>query len=75
MEKKAFEEKFLQYTYLLFSPGPGIPSDFPLMFNLLENYQEHQRILGICLGHQAIGEFLEEISKIGSRPSRHQIRM
>lgn len=55
--KKAFEEKFLQYTYLLFSPGPGIPSDFPLMFNLLENYQEHQRILGICLGHQAIGEF------------------
>jgi anthranilate synthase/aminodeoxychorismate synthase-like glutamine amidotransferase len=41
----------------IFSPGPGRPAEHPLMFSILEKYSGEKPILGICLGHQAIGEF------------------
>jgi anthranilate synthase/aminodeoxychorismate synthase-like glutamine amidotransferase len=41
----------------IFSPGPGRPSDHPLMLEVLKIYAHRLPILGICLGHQAIGEF------------------
>lgn len=41
----------------IFSPGPGRPADHPLMFDILTKYSSERPILGICLGHQAIGEF------------------
>jgi len=40
---------------IVFSPGPGVPSDFPLMEHLLQFYSGVP-ILGICLGMQAIAE-------------------
>ncbi|MDQ3142386.1 MAG: aminodeoxychorismate/anthranilate synthase component II [Bacteroidota bacterium] len=45
------------YSYIMFSPGPGLPDDFPLMSYILENYKPHQKILGVCLGLQAIAKF------------------
>lgn len=42
------------YSHIIFSPGPGLPDDFPLMKYILHNYKNSQKILGICLGHQAI---------------------
>ncbi len=44
------------YDKILLSPGPGVPSDAGIMPALLEKYSETKDILGICLGHQAIGE-------------------
>ena len=41
---------------LLFSPGPGYPSEAGLMEALIARYYQEKPMLGICLGHQAIGE-------------------
>ena len=45
------------YDRVVFSPGPGIPKESGIMFDILERYGESKPILGICLGHQAIIEF------------------
>jgi anthranilate synthase component 2 len=42
---------------IVFSPGPMRPENHPLMFDILKKYHATKPILGICLGHQAIGEF------------------
>lgn len=45
-----------QYDKILLSPGPGIPSEAGIMLDLIERYGPNKSILGICLGHQGIGE-------------------
>lgn len=45
-----------QYDKILLSPGPGIPSEAGIMPELLKKYSATKSILGVCLGHQAIGE-------------------
>ncbi len=49
-------EKFKEYDKIILSPGPGIPSEAGLLKKLIEVYAPSKSILGICLGHQAIGE-------------------
>jgi anthranilate synthase component 2 len=44
------------YDRIVFSPGPGIPRESPIMFHILEKLGPSKPILGICLGHQAIIE-------------------
>ncbi len=44
------------YDKILLSPGPGVPSEAGIMPELLKKYSGSKDILGICLGHQAIGE-------------------
>lgn len=45
-----------QYDKILLSPGPGVPSEAGIMPELLKRYSASKSILGVCLGHQAIGE-------------------
>ena len=45
-----------QYDKILLSPGPGIPSEAGIMLDLIRRYGPTKSILGICLGHQGIGE-------------------
>lgn len=45
------------FDYILLSPGPGIPSQAGLMPQIIEKYHKTKSILGVCLGHQALGEF------------------
>ncbi|MDE5971090.1 MAG: aminodeoxychorismate/anthranilate synthase component II [Muribaculaceae bacterium] len=45
-----------QYDKIIISPGPGIPSEAGLMPDALKRYAGKKPILGVCLGHQAIGE-------------------
>jgi glutamine amidotransferase of anthranilate synthase or aminodeoxychorismate synthase len=49
-------EQVNNYDKIIFSPGPGIPSDFPAMDKILEKYYRTKSILGVCLGHQAIAK-------------------
>ncbi|MFQ5584528.1 MAG: anthranilate synthase component II, partial [Calditrichia bacterium] len=45
------------FDKIIISPGPGLPGDFPEIFDILEKYHTCKHILGICLGCQAIGNF------------------
>jgi anthranilate synthase component 2 len=44
------------YSLILLSPGPGIPDESGLLKAAIERYAPTKKILGICLGQQAIGE-------------------
>ncbi len=48
-----------QYNKILLSPGPGIPSEAGIMLDLIRKYGPTKSILGICLGHQGIGEVFD----------------
>jgi anthranilate synthase component 2 len=52
--EKAVEADPGAFDRIIFSPGPGLPAEFPAMFEILRRYPE-KRILGVCLGLQAIG--------------------
>ncbi len=45
------------FDKIIFSPGPGLPTESPIMANILDRYKSSKQFLGVCLGHQAIGEF------------------
>lgn len=49
-------EDLEQFDKIVLSPGPGIPSEAGLMPQVIKSYAGRKPILGICLGHQAIGE-------------------
>jgi anthranilate synthase component II len=45
-----------EYDKIILSPGPGIPSEAGICLDLIRRYSPEKSILGVCLGHQAIGE-------------------
>lgn len=46
-----------EFDKIVFSPGPGLPSEFPVMKEIMDHYSETKSILGVCLGHQMIAEY------------------
>jgi anthranilate synthase component 2 len=44
------------YDKIMLSPGPGIPSEAGMLMEIVAQLAPSKSILGVCLGHQAIGE-------------------
>lgn len=59
-------EQLEAFDKIVLSPGPGIPSEAGLLLDVIKAYAGKKPILGVCLGHQAIGEsFGGKLTNIG----------
>lgn len=47
----------LNFDAIVISPGPGIPKDAGILMSLIDHFHQLKPILGVCLGHQAIGTY------------------
>ena len=46
----------LNPSHIIISPGPGVPSDAGISKQVIRELGARRPILGVCLGHQCIGE-------------------
>lgn len=49
-------EEIEKYDRIVLSPGPGLPEEAGLLLDIIKKFAPTKKILGVCLGHQAIGE-------------------
>lgn len=49
-------DELSEYEKIILSPGPGIPCEAGNLLDVIKQYGSSKSLLGICLGHQAIGE-------------------
>ena len=61
-------EELEKFDKILLSPGGGIPSEAGKLLEIIRHFAPTKDMLGVCLGHQAIGEAfgakLENLSKV-----------
>ncbi len=50
-------ERDLKPERILISPGPGTPDAAGISLAVVERFADTRPILGVCLGHQAIGQY------------------
>ncbi len=67
------EIEALEPEGIILSPGPGKPSDAAASLRILEKFKEKIPILGVCLGHQAIGHYFGAQVRKGSSPMHGKV--
>ncbi len=68
--KQLLSEK---YNGVVLSPGPGIPTKAGDLMKVLDFYHTKIPVLGICLGHQAIGAYFKGEIKKAPKPMHGKI--
>jgi len=63
----------LDFDAIVLSPGPGIPRKAGNLMAVIERYHQTKPMLGICLGHQALGEFFGATLQKAIRPMHGKI--
>lgn len=56
-EKSPEEIEALNFSGIVISPGPGVPQNSGILMDLINRWHNKVPILGICLGHQALGTY------------------
>lgn len=62
-----------KYSGVVLSPGPGVPENAGNLLQVLDFYHTKIPVLGICLGHQAIGKFFCGEIKKAQKPIHGKI--
>ncbi|KJU72679.1 anthranilate synthase component II [Clostridium baratii] len=63
----------LKPSGIVISPGPKAPKDAKEVLDIIDNFKGKVPILGICLGHQCIGEYFKGNIVKGVRPIHGKI--
>ena len=61
------EIEALEPARIVISPGPGVPDEAGISLDAIRHFAGKVPILGVCLGHQALGRFF------GDLPPRYQV--
>lgn len=61
------------YSGIVLSPGPGRPEESGNLLQVIRYYKNKLPVLGICLGHQAIGQFFKATIKHAEKPMHGKI--
>lgn len=67
------EIQALDFKGLILSPGPETPSKAGNLMKILEEFHQQVPILGVCLGHQAIGEFFGACLVKNQKPTHGKV--
>lgn len=63
----------LSFEAIVLSPGPGVPRRAGNLMAVIDRYHQIKPILGICLGHQALGEYFGGTLQKGFRPMHGKV--
>ena len=58
---------------VVLSPGPGTPAQAGVLPALIQEFHRHLPMLGVCLGHQALGEFFGATLARATRPMHGKV--
>ena len=67
------EIEHMQPEGIILSPGPKRPWDAELCMEVTERFQGQIPILGVCLGHQVLGQCCGAIVQKGERPMHGKV--
>jgi anthranilate synthase/aminodeoxychorismate synthase-like glutamine amidotransferase len=65
--------KQLPVSAVVLSPGPGVPNKAGVLMDVIAYYHKRVPMLGICLGHQALGEFFGAKLEKGIKPMHGKV--
>ena len=67
------ELQVLDFDGIVLSPGPGTPAQAGVMPAVIEAFHQRKPMLGVCLGHQALGEFFGGVVVRAVRPMHGKV--
>ncbi len=67
------ELEALDFDGLVLSPGPGAPAQAGVMPAVIQAFHRRTPMLGVCLGHQALGEFFGARVVRAARPMHGKV--